>query len=89
MYVNLEIGLPTLTSNFIPDNVPVELHVGNGLIGTGPYPSRKEKASADYIKASEETVIALPGASAFRSSDSFGMIRGCHIDLAIVGGLEC
>jgi 3-oxoacid CoA-transferase len=89
MYVNLGIGIPTMASNYIPDNVKIELQAENGLMGIGPYPATEEEASGDYINAGKETITALPGASCFSSSESFNMIRGSHIDLTILGGLQC
>jgi 3-oxoacid CoA-transferase B subunit len=89
MYVNLGIGLPTLTSNYVPEGVHIELQAENGLLGIGPYPATEAEASGDFINAGKETITAAPGASSFCSSDSFGMIRGSHIDLTILGGLQC
>jgi 3-oxoacid CoA-transferase len=87
-YVNLGIGLPVLASNYIPEGIKIELQAENGLMGIGPYPSSVEEADADYINAGKETITALPGASVFSSSQSFSMIRGGHIQLTILGGLQ-
>lgn len=87
MYVNLGIGIPTLVSNYVKEGIKIELHSENGMMGIGPYP-KQGQVDADLINAGKETITESPGSVYFKSSDSFSMVRGRHIDITILGALQ-